>query len=1420
MNPESVIGVPFARLISKLTDYGFDISVAALLDIQKIVANLGKEEDVSIGELKYFLSPLVCRNKEEQDRFYEVFDKYIAEEPVPVVAPPVVDDAGKKVRKDRLRKRLLWVSVVTIFLVLVAFGLYNIFLIPPPVPHPVSLTTRYVGLPVVHKPTRLEAALVDTTVGHRYSVDWRVGDSVFKNRRILEKTFDTAGEYMIRTTLSDNGRQALDTMAIYNILCEDPPSVEIEPDNGNTPTRKSYYAHIVNPIKDTAKYRFYWYINDSLLKNHGSGVTVHPGNNLSLPYTVRVVVPCKQLHCSRDTLGDAYQEVLPLSLQTRGQAKQTPEAKRQFLWSHLALWIGLGLIFPALLSYSVFYPLRRRRSLQRGPERRYTGPHRIDFSGKEEGEGSEPAIARLADTLRKRQETDVCQLDIIRTIRQTIRAGGFPFLVFSPRTEPTDFIFMIESQFPDSHLVHLFGYLAGNLRKQQVNLHVYSYNREPLLLTNLALNQVRLPIAKVASLHPGAILFLCTDGESLLSPRSAGLKSWVEDKFRLWGTKFILSPAPMADWSNKESLLAAAGFAMVPADMNAQYLIAETINRLINRELPASKRPVPSYSVKYLRSNDWLEVRRYLGEGIREMSTPGVTYADPGLVSQWLAALSIYPEPHWQLTLAIGKALEEQFSREGKCRPGELVNFANLLLLSRIEWMQTGQWSESLRVTMMEQLDPGVEDVARRVLLSLLGRFELEYKVTADSLVKGRLDLQKTVNRFLLFRRGEKGFTLTREERGKMKEYLRNQVVDYPTDLRYGKMAGSYFHIFSSGKKALFSAMVFLLVAAVSVVLLALSPGAALFSKPRPSVSRFVITWTSAKDRVPITNARVSIGNTDYPVIQARDTFIVSGLPADTLLRGIIQFDVAYSGGVKPISADFLAGFGSYGVLMGPQLPDSRTVIYLTYNDVASYASVADRIDSGLSGYHVEVSRISVSGGSSYFQYYNDGQKAMGDSVARVIGSVLGLKVDLRAGAGGGSPELHLVFAIPQQWTGLTQAQWPAALNEIWGTDIAGDAVNFDLFNKVAYVSEDTGRTFRKAAISGIFRKENFYKLLFSQGNQFDIEIIKGYATDNFFGANCGSAFNPSTLISMNQDSCPAFDHFQLRYDNRPPANRFYLTMGSGMTQTQIDRVKAYLSSHSVPGATYNFKLVFGINRTNMLQSFQAVGGQLSDTVLSRTRLYLLMRTWFDNYFKNVRNERLDTVVVFPGTPFDRNYVDLVEIPAKARAAESLDTNWFLIGRIQLDSNYYLHETNYESLFSEISAQMDNHSQARLRIVGFYDYDGPLDSMYKRAVRATTSVQSYLGKRLGNNAAGRIEVQRKMLLDSVQVQMRDQQQQKLNNANRQQQQQVQQTLPKTNPAPATNSVFSTLLYSYPTYYYVDIYGINMDTARLKKAVGH
>jgi hypothetical protein len=93
-----------------LEDEGIIVTTTAALDIEKILANTDVEKLKPLSKLKYQIAPLLCRNKEDQDKVYKVFEKldakaqteYFKQEKPPVAGP----DSGDIKRKTGWQKLL------------------------------------------------------------------------------------------------------------------------------------------------------------------------------------------------------------------------------------------------------------------------------------------------------------------------------------------------------------------------------------------------------------------------------------------------------------------------------------------------------------------------------------------------------------------------------------------------------------------------------------------------------------------------------------------------------------------------------------------------------------------------------------------------------------------------------------------------------------------------------------------------------------------------------------------------------------------------------------------------------------------------------------------------------------------------------------------------------------------------------------------------------------------------------------------------------------------------------------------------------------------------------------------------------------------------------------------------------------------
>ena len=330
-------------------------------------------------------------------------------------------------------------------------------------------------------------------------------------------------------------------------------------------------------------------------------------------------------------------------------------------------------------------------------------------------------------------------------------------MCFTRKTVTKKFLIFIDKNYGGSLEVNLFEFLIRRLQAEKVDIHPYSFYREPLLLSSEKADQRLVPVDRIAQLYPETTLIIFSDASAFFRSMSTELEPWALNKFRSWENKMIITPIPFKDWDYKQRALRRAKFTIVPADLNAFDILINEINNL-NQQRNITNEITGTYSSRFVKFNEWQELKDYLGKDEK--------YAEEKkMLIQWVASLAVYSHIDWNVTVALGKAIEENDSEKRK-----LVTYTNLLKLSRIEWLQTGILSDRLRFEMLKQLDEESQRVARVTMVSL---FDDVGNVPEKSLVAEEVKLNKTVNKFLLHTYTPDKYELKKEEIDSVNESMK-----------------------------------------------------------------------------------------------------------------------------------------------------------------------------------------------------------------------------------------------------------------------------------------------------------------------------------------------------------------------------------------------------------------------------------------------------------------------------------------------------------------------------------------------------------------------------------------------------------------------------------------------------------------------
>ena len=1188
MAAESHITIPLETLLDLLRAEGFkEISTTAILDIQKVLANLDEEEIKDYKKLKYFLSPIICRNKEDQEKFSKVFDQYAG------AIEQAITEPGRIIHRMKPSKRFWRIGIAIGGICVILAFLW--WIVPRHKPWLSVTTTTYwpngkYAENAVGDSIGYEAFLNDTAPGKKYTINWLVADTLYTNSRTVRKVYADTGYYAANVYVKDEKGDTIITDSVpTTVLFEHPPSVSIQ--SNDQGTGKIYTPLISDPSDKTKHYRYKWYINDSLAFEKENFSTNYHSDN---PYEVKLVIDSKGLYHSRnfDSLRDSIREVPDYSLVARGLAPL--QSSSVFMAGNL-LWILLVLLLvPAGIALLIFrlwkkpkqvlhpkdikplrpVPAAEEKKSKQGIE----GPLFIEFRNQDHKISPQEQISRLADGLRKRQLSDVYQLHLKKTISRTIRAGGFPTFEFLPKTKPVDFLVLIDKEYPEGHLIKLFEYLLERLRSEEVNITVYDYYKEPLYLNNQKFNHIHIPLDRVAQLYPDTVLFVFTTGEYFFEPLKPKLKIWAEEKFKSWENRIIITPTPRKDWTYKESLLHQSGFAIISADLYQNDLLKILLD-LVNMQVETTKREnieIPqTYSARYFNFQDFDALMKYLD--------------NPALL-EWVSATAVYPSVDWKVTVAIGKALEE------RSKPHKLVTYENLLKISRISWMQDGIVDDTLRLDMLRSIDNATEAIARKTIVELLD--EIKEQFTENSFAKEEFDLHNNTNRLLLHAH-DKTNPVSDETVAAVREYIAKGYLDWPQSVYHhearntllknengttsvppeeyledlgSRNAGAKvqqkeeehkreeeFRHKEKRRKRLRN-----LAAAGSLLLLSFIGGWLLDRNGLlqlrtivPVSMKIILNQTDKLKQLGDFTLSIKMDTSLFEAKKENDsTFAFNGLtPYKRGMTAILFLDPA--GSHRMFTA--ITPDSSYVISLAE--PQPAKPLFIRYNNAGAYATIDSQLLNELYRYRIDALPADFKD-SSRIIYYSDDQKGMADSIAAIMKDKFALNVKVEFIPENRTPPavpilfLNIPYSEKTGCTTIMASSLPKTLNEIWHGGTSNRLININIAQQVMYYSVNDTKTFGTYRIDEIcLDNKRVYKIITRADRQYQVFLLKNIQPSSFELSVCQNRYNTKEEAkAIDESYCDRFNVMRFYYEN--DNSKIYFPAGAtGMLPSESAKI-------------------------------------------------------------------------------------------------------------------------------------------------------------------------------------------------------------------------------------------------------------------------
>ena len=748
MPKQNDIKFPLDSFLERLAVEEIFVSLPQRLQLLTVIQRFGKTYIDQPHLLKYKIAPIIAKNASQQRRVQLLFDEYLAE----AQAYQVPALAEKKQWWQKLERWQL--GGLTLAFLLIPLGLFWSQLFPAAQPAPLEArfnipkeVTLGQSLPILNNSLHVDTAqvefkweLFDVERGER-----EFDTLLFRNFKWdlpINSIGESPDKFLQLTARDTINNQTSKYKKYFQVNCPDPPD--------KPAIDAPYEAQVGTTINfkmlpdSVAGMSYHWDFGD------GTDTTAtQVAHVFDEPGVYQIELEVHQLlaegYCQADTSHTititneinekAYLADFPLEL----DEEQGTNSELNFFWMS---WLLLGLI----IGYALYHfwrwlnqapPEKTEEEKKQALDERFAhadkGPYTIPFENQGSAIRVEESLFRLADKLRQRQEGSRTVLDIPASVRQTIDQGGFPILLQKRTTLPPEYLFLIDEQAEQSHQAALYEYLVYFLRDKDVFINSFHYNTSFNRFWNDDYPD-GINLERLQQLFTQHRLVILGDGYDLMDQTGDQLKvkASYQEAFEAWVGRLLLTPIPPSSWTFKEATIYQL-FPVFDSDASGFAAALKYLDTLV--EEADDPGPRPSFIEWQEAQSDPPEHPDINHRRWRRAETYSDYLKDYPEVYRWLCALAVYPNPHWQLTLGIGRAI------------GAPVNFDNLLLLSRIPWLQGQAFHPKLRQELLDQLDPETDQLAREAVQEALA--EIAPKV-AGSHVNLAVQTNLAIQSFLL----------------------------------------------------------------------------------------------------------------------------------------------------------------------------------------------------------------------------------------------------------------------------------------------------------------------------------------------------------------------------------------------------------------------------------------------------------------------------------------------------------------------------------------------------------------------------------------------------------------------------------------------------------------------------------------------
>ena len=303
---------------------------------------------------------------------------------------------------------------------------------------------------------------------------------------------------------------------------------------------------------------------------------------------------------------------------------------------------------------------------------------------------------QILTAMLRRVDSHYTQLDMKRTIKESIQQGGAVTFQYENLTQYQDYLVLIDANETEAFSTKLFQQQIKELQANDAPILSFYFDIDQQMVWNER-HPKGLTIQQLQHKFGECQLLFFTDGEELFDENQE-LNHWTT-VFESWRKRALLTPHPVEEWGKQEAQLANQ-FRLLPDTPNGWSVLMETLETI-------DPKPYLALDIEKIRNEDYsriiipenldAEALEIFLEQHLIIPSKGKNQPPNDILFRWLAALALPPNLYWDWMILAGQTIDK-----GNENP---LTIEHLTQLNRLSWIRDSAISEQGRLVLLFWLE-------------------------------------------------------------------------------------------------------------------------------------------------------------------------------------------------------------------------------------------------------------------------------------------------------------------------------------------------------------------------------------------------------------------------------------------------------------------------------------------------------------------------------------------------------------------------------------------------------------------------------------------------------------------------------------------------------------------------------------------